>query len=85
MDEAEPLPGFLRTRRALRVDPSSMDFTALADQVAKALSAPGDTIDPDNLARGQEARRQALETLKSYSRDLEQEDVKRAGLRALKT
>src|SRR5262245_57253784 len=32
------LPGFLRTRRALRVDPSSMDFTALTDQVAKAIS-----------------------------------------------
>ncbi len=78
------LPGFLRTRRAQRVDPSSMDFTALTDQVATALGAPGDTIDPDNLARGQEARRQALESLKSYSRDLEQEDVKQAGLRALK-
>ena len=77
------LPGFLRTRRALQVDPSSIDFDALADQVAKALSTPGETVDQEKLERGREARKQALESLKVYSQDLEQEDVKRAGLRGL--
>jgi hypothetical protein len=78
------LPGFLRTRKALRVDPSSIDFDTLADQVAKALSTPSETIDHESLERGLAARKQALESLKSYSRDLDEGDVKQAALRGLK-
>jgi hypothetical protein len=78
------LPGFLRTRKALQIDPSSIDFDVLADRVADVLSSPGETVDREKLELGREARRQALENLKSYSQDLEQEDVKRAGLRGLK-
>ena len=78
------IPGFLRTRRAVHVDPSSIDFDALADQIARLVSTPGETVDHENLERGRAAQRQALESLKSYSRDLQQEDAKQAGVRGLK-
>jgi TIR domain len=78
------IPGFLRTRNALTVDPSSIDFDSLAERIAEALGKPEATIDPERLKLGQDAREQAVKSLKEYSLELEREDVKRAGLRGLK-
>ena len=78
------IPGFLRTRNALAVDPSSIDFDSLADRIVDALGKPDATIDQVQLERGREAREQALKRLQEYSLELEREDVKRAGLRGLK-
>ncbi len=77
------MPGFLRARQAVNVDPSSIDFDALADKIAQALGKPGETVDQEKLERGRAARQKALESLKEYSIDLEKDDVKRAGLRGL--
>ena len=78
------IPGFLRTRNALTVDPSSIDFDSLAERIAEALGKPDATIDPVQLERGRDAREQAMKSLKEYSLELEREDVKHAGLRGLK-
>jgi hypothetical protein len=78
------VPGFLRTRQALAVDPSAIDFNGLADRVAAFLGAPESTIDQEQLERGRAARQRAIENLKEYSQYLETEDVKRAALRVLK-
>lgn len=78
------IPGYLRARNAITVNPSSIDFDSLAERIAEALGKPGATIDPVQLERGRAARQQALESLKEYSLELELEDVKRAGLRGLK-
>jgi hypothetical protein len=78
------IPGFLRTRLAIAVPPSGIDFDALAARVAEALKKPDATIDQEQLGRGRDARKKALENLKEYSRNLEAEDLKRAGLRGLK-
>ena len=78
------MPGFLRTRHALTVDPSSIDFDSLAERIAEALGKPDATIDPEQLKRGRDAREQAVKSLEQYSLELEREDVKRAGLRGLK-
>ena len=81
---AAELPGFLRTRQALVISPTGIDFDALADKVAGALGDPSATIDQERMDRGRAARERALENLKEYSHSLEVEDVKRAGLRGLK-
>ena len=78
------IPGFLRTRNALTVNPSSIDFDSLAAQIAEALGKPDATIDPVQMGRGRDARERAVKSLEEYSLELEREDVKRAGLRALK-
>ena len=78
------IPGFLRTRNALTVNPSSIDFDSLAERITEALGKPDATIDPVQLERGRDAREQAVKSLKEYSLELEREDVKRAGLRGLK-
>jgi hypothetical protein len=78
------IQGFLRTRKALTVNPSSIDFDSLAERIAEALGKPDATIDPVQLERGRDAREQAVRSLREYSLELESEDVKRAGLRGLK-
>ncbi len=78
------MPGFLRTRQALVCPPSAIDFDALADRIVQALGSPGSTIDQDQLQRGRAARDQALQSLREYTRSLESEEVKLAGLRGLK-
>jgi hypothetical protein len=82
--DSTEIPGFLRTRNALVVNTSSIDFKSLADRIAEALGKPDATIDPVQLKRGREAREQAVKSLKEYSLELEREDVTRAGLRGLK-
>jgi hypothetical protein len=78
------LPGFLKTRHAIRIAESPIDFDALADRIAHAVKQPHETIDHENLARGREARRQALKNLEDYARNLQEADTKRAPLRSLK-
>jgi hypothetical protein len=78
------LPGFLKTRQALRINESSIDFDSLADKVAHAVKQPHETVDQENLVRGREARQRAMKDLEDYSRVLQEEDAKRAPLRSLK-
>jgi len=83
MGSAE-VPGFLRTRQCLTVDPSAIDFDDLAARIAGALQTPDATVDHAQLERGRASRDRALESLKEHTRELEMDDVKRAGLRGLK-
>jgi hypothetical protein len=78
------LPGFLRTRHSISVDPHAPDLDGLAAAIQAALQNPSETVDREKLERGRAARQQALESLKEYSRELEQADVKNAPLRGLK-
>jgi|SRR5688572_2113241 len=78
------LPGFLKTRQAIRVNESSIDFDTLADKVAHAVKQPHETIDQENLMKGREARQRAMKDLEDYSRGQQEEDAKRAPLRRLK-
>jgi hypothetical protein len=81
---AAEVPGFLKARHAVHIPETGVDFSALAHDVWTMLSTPGATVDHEKLERGRAARRNALDNLKGYARDLEQDDVKRAGLRGLK-
>lgn len=78
------IPGFLRTRQAVNVDPSAIDFDALSKRIVQAVGEPSGTIDEEQIERGRAARQRALDSLKEYSLDLEKSDVKQAGLRGLK-
>jgi hypothetical protein len=75
------LPGFLKTRSALSVPPSGIDFDALAAQVVNALGHPAATIDHEQMKRGQHARQIAMKNLEEYSKQLAELDVKQAPLR----
>lgn len=78
------LPGFLSVRKQIAVDVSSVDFEAIANSIVELIGKPGDTtIDPEKLERGRQARDLALKNLRRYSRELEEEDAKYAGLRPL--
>ena len=79
-----PLPGFLRTRKAIFVPPTNIDFQALAATIASAMKDPAETIDPEMLERGQKAREESLANLRAYTEDLLKQDTKRAGWRGLK-
>jgi len=78
------LPGFLRTRQSISVDPDAPDLDALAATLQIALQNPSQTVDHEKLERGRAARKAALDNLKEYSRELERADVKNAALRGLK-
>jgi len=78
------LPGFLKTRHAIQISESAIDFDALADKVVHSLKQPHETIDEESLGRGREARERAMKNLEEYSRGLLEDDTKRAPLRSLK-
>ncbi len=78
------IPGFLRTRQVIHALATMPDFDALADQVAQVLGQPEAGIDQGQLQLGIAARELAIENLKRYSLDLEEAEIKRAGLRGLK-
>lgn len=78
------LPGFLRSRHSLTVDPSAPDLHGLTSAIQRALEKPSETVDHEQLERGLAARQKALENLKEYSRELERADVKNAAVRGLK-
>lgn len=83
MGDAE-IPGFLKARRAIRVGESAISFETIASEIAESLKHPEKTIDHDQIERGRNARRKAQEDFLGYSRELEAQAIKRAGLQGLK-
>ena len=77
------LPGFLRTRQALHVPATGVDYADLAERVVAALNNPDETVDQEKLARGLEARQQAFDRITEYSRDLERAAASQAGVRGI--
>jgi hypothetical protein len=78
------VPGFLRARMSIDVAESPIDYDVLTDTIVKALATPESTVDQAKLERGRAARQNALDSLKDYSRALEEGDVKHAAIRGLK-
>lgn len=77
------VPGFLSGSTHYVVEPSSIDFDAMAIVIADWIAKPGDYIDAERLERGRRARDLALKNLREYSLELMQKDAKLAALRAL--
>ena len=77
------IPGFLKARRALFLDGTRLGCEELADKIVRILQDPASCVDLEKLALGREARKQALDSFKKYSQVLREEDIKRAGLRAV--
>jgi hypothetical protein len=78
------LPGFLTTRQSLTLGDTPDSCQEVADKIVSALKNPEISVDEKKLELGRQARRQALESFREYSQILGEEDIKRAGLRALK-
>lgn len=78
------LPGFLRTRQALPLSTSPDGCAEVANQIVNALRDPAISVDQEKLELGRQARTRALENLREYSQLLGEEDLKRAGLRAVR-
>jgi hypothetical protein len=93
LDPAKPLipvligdpdvPGFLKTRQSLALGETPASCEEVAGRIVSAIHNPATSVDPEKLAKGREARRQALESFREYSRVLGEEDIKRAGIRAV--
>ena len=77
------LPGFLKTRQALFLDDDPGAIKEVADKIVEAVANPSTSVNSEKLERGRQARRKALDNLKQYSQALEEEDLKRAGIRAV--
>lgn len=77
------MPGFLKTRQALVLGDTPGSSEEVADNIVGALKNPASSVDETKLERGREARRQALKSFREYSKALEAEDIKRAGIRAV--
>jgi hypothetical protein len=78
------LPGFLKSRRSLALSHTPESCAEVADQIVTTLQNPAVSIDKEKLEQGRRARVQAVESLREYTQVLSEEDVKRAGLRAVK-
>jgi hypothetical protein len=76
------LPGFLKTRQSLVLGDTPASCGDVADKIVSALKNPATSFDEKKLELGIQARRQALESFREYSRVLGEEDIKRAGIRA---
>jgi hypothetical protein len=93
LDPAKPLipvllgdpdvPGFLKARRSLVLGDTTGSYEDVADKIVSALKNPAISVDEQKLELGRQARRQALESFREYSQVLEEEDIKRAGIRAV--
>jgi hypothetical protein len=77
------VPGFLKTRQSLVLRDTPGSYEDVADKVVAALRNPSITVDEKKLEMGRQAQRQALESFRKYSQVLEEEDIKRAGIRAV--
>lgn len=77
------MPGFLKTRTALVLSDTPSSCEEAAAKIVEILKNPADCIDEKKLELGRQARRQALENLRQYSQALAEEDIKRAGIRAV--
>jgi hypothetical protein len=78
------LPGFLKTRRTLVLGDTPDSYEEVAAKVVSTLENPADSVDREKLELGRQARQRALKSFQEYSLDLEKEDIKRAGIRAIK-
>ena len=78
------MPGFLKTRHSLALDDTPASFGEVAEKIENALRNPAASVDEGKLELGREARRRALDSFREYTKDLSEEDIKRAGLRAVK-
>ena len=93
LDPAKPLipvlighvdvPGFLKTRTTVYLADNPGSWKDAADKILSALKNPAMSVDENKLELGRQARQQALASLREYSQELEKEDIKRAGVRAL--
>jgi hypothetical protein len=93
LDPAKPLvpvligdpsvPGFLKTRQSLVLGDTPASCEDVADKIVSALKNPATSVDTKKLELGRQARRNAIESLREYSQVLEEEDIKRAGIRVL--
>ena len=77
------LPGFLKTRQSLVLGDTPGSSGDLADKIVNALNNPASSVDEKKLEIGRKARQQALESFREYSQALGEEDIKRAGIRAV--
>lgn len=75
-------PGFLKTRQAIRVE-ESPDFGALAEQIKKFIDCPEETIDKEKMENSRAVRDRAQQRLREYILQLEEKNVKQAGLGGL--
>lgn len=75
------LPGFLKTRRTVRLNNTAGALDEVADVIVKTLADPSISVDPSKLELGRRARVKALESLREYSRTLAEEDLRRSGVR----
>jgi hypothetical protein len=76
------VPGFLKTRQLLVLGNTPDSCAEVADKIVNGLKNPAITVDEKKLELGRLARGQALKSLREYSQVLEEEDIKRAGIRA---
>jgi hypothetical protein len=93
LDPAKPLipvligdpdvPGFLKTRQSLVLGDTPGSCEDVADKIVSALKNPAISVDKKKLELGRQARRHAIASLREYSQVLEEEDIKRAGIRVL--
>ncbi len=77
------IPGFLKTRQSLVLGDTPASCVDVADQIVSALRNPAVSVDKKKLELGREARRRALDSFREYAQVLGEEDVKRAGIRAV--
>jgi hypothetical protein len=77
------VPGFLKTRQSLVLGDTPGSCEDVADRIVSALKNPAISVDQKKLELGRQARRQALESFREYSQVLGEEDIKRAGIRAV--
>lgn len=77
------VPGFLKIRPALVLQDTPDSCKKVAGKIEDALKNPAIWVDKPKLELGRQARQQALESFRQYSQTLEEEDIKRAGIRAV--
>jgi hypothetical protein len=77
------MPGFLKTRHSLVLDETPGSFGDVADKIESALLNPATSVDEGKLELGRQARRRALDSFREYTQVLSEEDIKRAGTRAV--
>jgi hypothetical protein len=77
------VPGFLKTRRSFVLGDTLASCEDVAGKIVCAVKNPAFCVDEKKLELSRQARRQALESFREYSLVLGEEDIKRAGIRAL--
>jgi TIR domain len=78
------IPGFLKTRHSLFLDDTPGSLENAGSLIVGALQDPATSVDEGKLELGREARKRALDSFREYTQVLSEEDIKRAGPRAVK-